>query len=210
MVAQKPAKPALVAEKGKFRVFVGPDNAASEDFSISASGAEWSARADVRITPPGGATTKVTSKLRLDAQANPVEYEWSFDGDRKISGTITFQGGTANVELRQEGAAPFTQQFFFENQRVVILDNNIHHHYAILGRLFDWEKKGTQSFSAFIPQAMIPGTVTLESAGALEVDGAKYDVLRMHTGEVDLDLLFDKQKLARISVPTARVTVVRE
>lgn len=209
--AQKGAERSrLIPDKGKLRIVVNGQTAGTEDFQISGAGAEWNSRAEVQIQMPGGKPAKLSSNLRLGAQERPVQYEWSLESDKKIGGKVLFEGGNASVELKQEGAAPYTQMHMFGEQRVVILDNNFYHHFGILGRLYDWEKKGSQQFPVYVPQEMVPGTATLESAGSQEVDGAKYDVLRLRTDDLDMYLFFDKQRLMRITVPGSNVMVIRE
>jgi len=204
-----PARSRLVADKGKLRIVIDGQAVGTEEFQISGAGSDWTTRSEVKIQIPGAAAAKITSTLRLGAQERPLHYEWSLDSDRKIGGKINFEGGVANEELRQ-GEEVFTQQHMFGDQRVVILDNNMYHHFAILGRLYDWDKKGAQTFTVYVPQETTPGTATLESAGNQEVDGTKYDLLRMRTGELELFLYFDKQRLMRISLPGSNVTVIRE
>lgn len=209
--AQKGAEKARFApDKGKLRIVLEGQQVGLEDFQISNSGTEWNSRAEVKIQLPGTAAAKLISSLRLAAQGNPLVYEWSLEGEKKISGRITFEGGTANVELRQQGAEPFAQQHMFADPRVVILDNNFYHHFAILGRLYDWEKKGEQTFSVYVPQEVVPGTATVDAAGQQDVEGAKLDVLRLRTADLEMFLFFEKQRLMRITVPGSKVMVVRE
>ncbi len=209
-VAQKEAAPRLMPDKGKLKIQFESQVIGTEDFQISGEGGEWVSRSEVKIQLPGSPAAKITSTLRLSAQERPMRYEWALDSDRKISGSIVFDGGVANEELRQGTGEPFTQQHMFGDQRVVILDNNVYHHFAILGRLYDWQKKGPQTFSVYVPQETTPGSATLEAAGNQEVDGTKYDVLQMRTDELVIFLLFDKQRLMRISLPDSKVTVIRE
>ncbi len=200
----------LAADKGKLRILLDGQQVGTEEFQLSGSGTDWTSHSEVKLQTPGGPSAKITSNLRLGAQERPLSYDWSLEGDRKISGRVQFEGGLASVELRQGSESPFTQQHMFGEQRVVILDNNVYHHYGILGRLYDWEKKGPQNFLLYVPQETIPGNATLESAGTQEVDGAKYDVLRLRTDDIEVFLLFDKQRLMRITVPGSKVMVVRE
>ena len=99
----------------------------------------------------------VTGTLELRADGTPVRYEWSTQGTKKASASITFSGSTATIDLRVEGARPFTQQFTFNSPQIAILDNNLYHQYAVLARLYDWNKKGVQTFSVLVPQEMTPG-----------------------------------------------------
>ena len=210
-LAQKEARPRLAADKGKLRIMIDGVVVGTEEFQISGGGAEWNSRAETKIQMPGAPASKINTSLRIGAQERPVLYDWSLEADRKISGRVQFEGGLANVELRQGTDAPYTQQHMFGDQRVVILDNNMYHHFGILGRLYDWDRKGAQEFSVYVPQETIPGKATLESAGNQEVDGARYDLLRMRTDDLEMFLFFDKQlRLMRISVPGSKVSVVRE
>lgn len=201
----------LAQDRGRLRVLLDGQPAGTEDFQISASGAEWVARGTAEITPPGGATTVVNAKLRLGPDATPIDYEWSTEGAKKASAVISFQGGTAKMELRMEGAAPFTQDFFFESPRVVILDNNLYHHYAILARLYDWKAKGAQTFPVLIPQDLTPGTITVELAGTNEVEGVKVDVLLVRSADLQIELYVDAdRRLVRLAVPDSKAEVIRE
>lgn len=206
----KEAGSRLAPDKGKLKILLEDQTIGTEDFQVSSDGSEWVSRSEVKIQMPGAPAARITSTLRLGAQDRPVRYEWALDSDRKISGKISFDGGVANEELRQGTEAPFTQQHMFGDQRVVILDNNVYHHFGILGRLYDWQKKGAQTFSIYVPQETTPGSATLEAAGTQEVDGAKYEVLQMRTDEVLMFLFFDKQRLMRISMPGSKVVVIRE
>lgn len=208
--AQKDARPRLAADKGRLRIVMDQQTVGTEEFQISGTGSEWNTRSEVKIQMAGAPAAKITSSLRLGSQERPVHYEWLLEGEKKIGGRVAFEGGVANVELRQGNEAPYTQQHMFGDQRVVILDNNVYHHFGILGRLYDWDKKGVQEFSVYVPQEAIPGKATLESAGSQEVDGQKYDLLRMRTNDIEIFLFFDKQRLMRITVPGSNVIVVRE
>jgi hypothetical protein len=202
-------KGALAADKGKLRMLLDGQAVGTEEFSISASGAEWTTRGEARIQMPGGAAQTITGRLRLAPDAAPLSYEWSTQAEKKNSGSMTFQGGQARVELNIEGTKPFAIDKQFPG-RVVILDNNMYHHYAILGRLYDWQRKGEQSFPVYIPQDDTPGEVVVKSEGSVEIDGKKFDLLRMRTADLELQLFFDKQRLMRLTAPGGRVVIERE
>ena len=126
----------------------------------------------------------------------------------RFSVTVTREGETRTAQVRP---VPFTQQFFFDSGRVVILDNNLYHHYAILVWLYDWEKRGAQPFNVLIPQDLTPGTVTVEATGQRNVGGTRFDVLRMSAADLEVELFVDRNKrLMRIEVPGSKAEVVRE
>jgi len=201
--------PVLASDKGKFRILVGGQQAGREEFEINPSGEKWVARGNSEIQTPQGAA-RVIGTLELRPDGTPIRYEWSMQGAKKASSTIAFNGMTASVDLRLEGARPFTQQFTFNSAPVVILDNNLYHQYAILARLYDWDKKGAQTFSVLVPQEMTPGSVTVESLGKQESGGAKLDELRVKTEDLEIDLFLDGPRLMRIVSPSTNAEIIRE
>lgn len=198
----------LAPEKGKLRVMQGGSKVAEEDFSISANSRGWLASGNVQINVPGGPGAKLTSRLFLNAQGLPERYEWSLAGeDMKRAGSVQFEGGTASIEVRVDDAAPFTQQLFFSSPRVVILDNNFYHHYAILARLYDRTAKGKQTFAVYIPQDQTPGEVVVESKGEQNSEQGTVEHLQVQTADLVIDLFIGKEGLVRLIVPAANVIV---
>jgi len=105
---------------------------------------------------------------------------------------------------------PFTQQFTFTSSRVAILDNNLNYQYAVLAELYDWSKKGPQTFPVLVPQELTPGTATVESMGKQDSGGKSLEELRVRTEDNEIDLYLDGARLVRIAVPSANAEVVRE
>ena len=208
---ETPGPGGLVADKGKFRVLLDGQPVGTEEFYIAPSGNEWVARSNVEINIPTGEAAKVRAELKLAPNGTPQHYEWTAQGQKKNSATIIFQGGMARAELRMEGASPFTQEFTFDSPNVVVLDNNVYHHYAILARMYDWKTKGAQTFPVLIPQEMTPGTITVESAGQQEIAGVKYELLKVRSADLEIDLYLDASwRLVRLSVPASKAEVMRE
>jgi len=198
----------MAPERGKLRVMQGGTKVAEEEFSISANSGGWLASSNVQINIPGGPSAKLSSRLTLNAQGLPERYEWSLAGEgTKRAGSVQFEGGTASIEVRVDDSQPFTEQFFFDSPRVVILDNNFYHHYAILARLYDWKLKGKQMFRVYIPQDRTPGDVEVQSMGEQDSDKGKVEHLRVRTADLELDLFVNKSGLVRLAVPAANVVV---
>lgn len=212
-IAARPASndtlPALTADKGKFRILVSGQQVGSEEFEIAPSGDNWTAHGVTEIQSPKG-NTRVSGTLSVHADGTPVNYEWSTQGAKKASATLAFSGMTASVELRLQGARPFTQQFTFSTPLVVVLDDNLYHQYTLLARLYDWERKGEQTFSVLVPQEMTPGSVTVDSVGEQEVDGKKLQELQVKTEDNEIDLYLDGPKLMRLVAPAANAEIIRE
>lgn len=201
---------ALAADKGKFRIRVNGQEVGTEEFDIGESASGWAARGATEIHAPGAPSSRVTAKLNLQPDATPLRYEWSIEGAKKASSTIEFQAGKAIVELRLEGARPYTQSFSFPSARIAVLDNNLHHQYEILARLYDWEKKGAQTVSVLVPQELTPGTVTMESLGEQTDNGKKVEALRVHSEDQEINLYFDAGKLVHVVVPSSNAEIIRE
>lgn len=199
----------FVPEKGKFRILADGKETGKEEFEISASDNGWTARGTSEIQSPQGAM-RITGTLELHPDGTPERYEWSTQGPKKASAAVSFNGVTAVAELHLEGMHPFTQQFTFNSPRIAVLDNNLYHHYVILARLYDWEKKGAQTLPVLVPQDMTPGTLTLESLGKQDVGGAKLEELRVKTEDLELDLYLDGPRLVRIVAPSTNAEIVRE
>ena len=199
----------LAADKGTFKILVSGQQIGKEEFSIAPNGGDWSAHGSTEIQSPKG-NTHVTGNLVVHPEGLPVRYEWSAQGAKKASATIGFAGVTATVELHLEGAKPFTQQFTFAAPLVVVLDDNLYHQYTFLARLYDWDKKGEQTFSVLVPQEMTPGTVTVDSMGEQVVNGQKVQELRVRTEDNEIDLFLDGPKLVRLVAPAANAEIIRE
>ena len=212
----------LAADKGTFRILLDGQPVGSEEFEISQDGRDWQARATSQITTADGTTTQVKGTLRLTADGSPLRYEWSTQGEKKAGALVDFRSGVASATLLLENSQPFEQQFTFDSPRIVILDNNLYHHYAILARLYDWSARGAQTFPVLIPQEMTPGSITVESLGAVSasrtgsrdpqsVEGKPLELLRVRTPDLEVDLYLDSaRRLVQLAVPSSKALILRE
>ena len=201
-------------DKGRFRIVVAGTPAGRESFEISRSGANWVARGTSEVNARG-VTTHVTGVLTMAADGAPLRYDWTTQSAKKASAVVTFSGTsptgtTATINLRLEGAKPFTQQFFFKTPRVVILDNNLYHQYELLARMYDWNKKGVQNMAVLIPQEMTPGSVAVESLGTKQVGKSNMEELRVRSEDLEIDLYLDNGRLGRVVAPGSNAEAVRE
>ncbi len=201
----------LASDKGKFRDTVSGRQVGSEQFEIAPSGEGWVAHGSSDVKPAQGPETHITSLLRLRGDGAPVHYEWTTAaGPRNATASIDFDNGTATVHLQINGGKAFTQQFFFKTPVVAILDDNLYHQYAILADLYDWSKKGQQTFPVFIPQEMTPGTIIVEALDPEDREGKSLQRLKVHSQDLEITLYLDGKRLIRIAVPSANAEIVRE
>jgi hypothetical protein len=217
VAAQKKITPGAVAsllaqDKGKFSIVLDGKSVGHEDFEIAPSGGGWTARGttDLKV-PDAGSAIRVDGTLVLQPDGAPISYEWTSRDDKTNGAHILFANGVAKITLEMQGARPFEQDLTFGSPLIAVLDNNLYHQYAILARLYDWSKRGTQTFSVLIPQELTPGSITVESTGSASAGGKTYERLRVTTADLEVLLLLDSNhRLMRLEVPTAKVSVIRE
>src|SRR5262249_10879328 len=117
----------------------------------------------------------------------------------------------AKITLEMQGARPFEQDMSFGTPLVAVLDNNLYYQYAVLARVYDWTKGGTQNLPVLIPQELTPGTISIESAGSQSLNGKSYDTLRVVTSDLEVALYLDSNhRLMRVEVPSAKASITRD
>jgi hypothetical protein len=209
---KKPAGHSVFTQdKGRLTIKLDGQTVGHEDFQISQSGESWLAKGTAEFKTLEGASSKVTGALTLQPDGAPVHYDWNAQTDKNNGAHVSFANGVASITLEMQGARPFQQDLSFNSQLIAVLDNNLYHQYAVLARLYDWTKRGEQSFPVLIPQELTPGTIKVESTGSATADGKNYDSLKVTTTDLEIQLLLDSNhRLMRLEVPSAKVSVVRD
>ena len=198
-------------DKGKLTIKLGGQTVGHEDFEIAPSGGGWLAKGVSEIKPPEGASSKVSGSLTLQPDGSPISYEWSAQAGKTNGAHILFANGVASITLEMQGARPFQQDLTFNSPLIAVLDNNLYHQYAVLARIYDWSKRGAQTFPVLIPQELTPGSITVQSTGSASADGKTYEGLKVSTSDLEILLLLDgNHRLMRLEVPDAKVSVIRE
>lgn len=201
----------FVQDKGKLTIKLGGQIVGHEDFEIAPSGGGWLAKGLAEIKPPEGAASKVSGSLTLQGNGAPISYEWISQAEKTNGAHILFANGVASITLEMQGARPFQQDLTFNTPLIAVLDNNLYHQYAVLARIYDWSKRGVQTFPVIIPQELTPGTITVQSTGSASADSKTYEGLKVNTSDLEILLLLDgNHRLMRLEVPDAKVSVIRE
>lgn len=209
--AKGPGASIFTQDKGKFTIRLDGQTVGHEDFEIAPSGAGWLAKGSAEIKPAQNPASKVTGALTLQPDGAPISYSWTAQADKTNSANILFDNGIAKMTLQMQGAHPFDQTFTFGTPLVAVLDNNLYYQYGVLARLYDWSKRGPQTFPVLIPQELMPGSITAESTGSASLDGKSYEGFRVNTSDLEVDLYLDSNhRLMRLEVPSAKVSVVRD
>src|SRR5213080_1704100 len=201
----------LAQDKGKLTIKLGGQTVGHEEFEIAPSGGGWLAKGLAEIKPPEGGSSKVSGSLTLQADGAPISYDWSSQAEKTNGAHILFANGVARITLEMQGARPFQQDLTFNTPLIAVLDNNLYHQYGVLARIYDWSRRGAQTFPVLIPQELTPGTITVQSTGSASADGKTYEGLKVNTSDLEILLLLDgNHRLMRLEVPDAKVSVVRE
>jgi hypothetical protein len=200
-------------DKGRLVIQLNGETIGSEQFELSQSGNNWLAKGTTELKVPGTkAATSVSGTLILQPDGAPISYEWTSRADKTNGAHVVFSNGTAKITLQMQGAQrPFEQDLSFNAPVIAVLDNNLYHQYSLLAKLYDWTKRGPQTFPVLIPQDLTPGTISVEATGSTTVDGKSYEGLRVTTADLEVLLLLDSNhRLMRLEVPSAKVLVVRQ
>ncbi|MGB8473556.1 MAG: hypothetical protein WCE61_05655 [Candidatus Acidiferrum sp.] len=206
-----PGAAVLAQDHGKLTIKLDGKTVGHEEFQIAPSDGGWLAKGNAEINPSGAAASKVSGSLTLQPDGAPIRYTWTSHTDKTNSANILFENGVAKMTLQMQGAHPFDQTFTFGSPIIAILDNNLYYQYGVLARLYDWSKRGPQSFPVLIPQELMPGTITAEATGSASMDGKSYEGFRVTTNDLEVDLYLDSNhRLMRLEVPTAKVSVTRD
>jgi hypothetical protein len=212
---QKKAAPAgspvFAQDKGKFTIQLNGQTVGHEEFDISAAGAGWATHSTTDLKALDTPASRVTGTLMLQPDGTPISYQWSSQAEKTNGAHIVFSNGVAKITLEMQGARPFEQDLTFGTPLIAVLDNNLYYQYAVLARVYDWNKRGAQTFPVLIPQDLTPGSITIESTGTASAAGKSYEGLRVTTSDLEVLLYLDSNhRLMRLEVRSAKVSVFRD
>jgi hypothetical protein len=206
-----PAGSVFVVDKGKLKIFLDGKSVGHEEFEIVPAGGNWIAKGTTHLSVEGSPAATVTGTLTLQPTGAPVSYEWTSQSDKTNGAHILFANGVAKMTIQMQGAHPFEQDLTFNSPLVVVLDDNLYYQYAALARIYDWSRRGPQTFSVLVPQELLPGTITVNGAGPLTSEGKSYEGLKVTTNDLEVLLYLDSNhRLMRLEVPSSKAAVIRE
>jgi hypothetical protein len=208
---KKPAGSVFVSDKGKFKVLLDGKPVGQEEFEINQSGVGWIAKGSTHFAMEGAPAATVTGNLELEPNGAPISYDWTSQSDKNSSAHIAFVNNVAKMNIQIGAAHPFEQDLTFNSPLIVVLDDNLYYQYAVLARVYDWNRRGTQTFSVLIPQELLPGTITVDWSGAVSAEGQAYEGLKVTTSDLEIILYLDSNhRLMRLAVPSSKAAVIRE
>jgi len=209
--------PVEVEDQGVFLISAGGKPVGTESFKIHSSGGKVEARGEVRLhLEQNGKTVNVQSfsDLVLDPLLRPLTYTWSQQGPQSSRLEVDFRARPARVRYNTVAGAEDDRAFDLPLD-VMVLDDNVFHHYQLIVARFLAMGGGKQTLRIFVPQEALPSLLTVQNMGnASASDGpalANLAHLVITTDVTHIDLWVSSQShLERISVPTAQLEAVRK
>jgi hypothetical protein len=217
-VGQAPnAAPADLNDRGTFEIISAGQSLGTESFEIRVRSGQIEAQGDVhlRVQEKGKIIeVRTSSNLLLDPQLDPLSYTWNQKGAQSSQLSIDFRTQPVHTHYKTVTGQDDRRDFKLDKD-VIVLDDNIIHHYQLAVAHYDQAKSGTQAFRAFIPQEALPGVITLNSAGSepVTVDGEKRTLRRflLTTELAQISLWVDAQgHLQLVSAPDAQYQAMRK
>jgi hypothetical protein len=186
-----PIKP----ETGHFTIYVDGKKMGTEDYRIVPQRGGYLVEGRTIITS-GGQNSDLKSRMELDEALLPKSYEFESRGN-----VVRLKVETPLSELEYTSPGKKQSDSIRFPKDGVIVDSNFFHHYLVLlyrvGTV-----PGLSTVSAFVPQALEVGPITIRNLGN--------HTFEMDSGEVKVKATTDMEgKLIRLEVPAAKVVVER-
>ena len=216
---ETPGNPRLVNvdDEGVFVISLGGRPVGTERFKIHSSQGKVEAQGEIRLhLEQNGKTVGVQSfpDLVLDPQLRPVTYTWNQKGPQSSRLEVDFSGKLARVRYKTISGNEDNRDFALPPD-VVVLDDNVVHHYQLIIARYQAMGGGKQTFRVFVPQEALPSLQTVKDMGnaATAIDGVTANLrhLVITTDITHIDLwVDDQQHIERFSVPEAQLEAIRK
>lgn len=209
------AATAKADDRGAFVLSLAGRQVGTESFDIRSSEGKIEARAEIHLrVQQNGKTVELESypDLLMNSQFQPITYAWTQKGAQSSHLEIDFRTSPAKCRYRTVTGQVDDRDFDLPKD-VVILDDNVFHHYQLVVSRLTLPPGGHQTFDAFVPQEALPGVLTVEEVGngSTQNSGEKLRHLRVTTEMTRIDLWVDQQQhLQRVSNPETQFEAVRK
>jgi len=204
-------------DRGTFVLSLAGQPVGTETFDIRSERdrIEAGAEIELRIEREGKVHNFRTSpKLNLDGELRPRSYSWSQKGAQSSRLEVDFRSTPARASYKTVDGQDDVRDFELPKD-IVVLDDNVIHHYQLIVARFRKAGGQNQSFPAFVPQEALPGMVSVEEMGEEKLDlGRGPEALRhlvISTELARIELWVDKEdRLQRVSIPAAQLEAIRK
>jgi hypothetical protein len=214
--ARNPDTPDL-NDRGVFELFAAGKSIGTETFNIRARSGRIEAQGEGHLQMEQNGKiieVRTSSSLSLDPQLDPISYTWSQKGTQSSKLSVDFRNKPAHIRYKTVSGQDDRRDFALDKD-VLVLDDNIIHHYQLAVARYDRAKGGTQTLRAFIPQEALPGEITLNSTGpeSVTVLGNKrtlnHFVLSTELAQIRL-WIDDRGRLQMVSAPGGQFQAMRK
>jgi hypothetical protein len=204
-------------DHGTFEIYAAGKSIGTERFDIHVRSEQVEAQGEIHLrVEQDGKTMEVRTSpnLVLDPQLHPLSYTWSQKGSQSSQLSIDFRASPVRTRYKTVSGEEDRRDFKLTKE-VVVLDDNVLHHYQLVVARYDQTTGGKQTFHAFIPQEALPGVITVEQTGMepVSVEGTtlslRHLILTTELAHVDL-WVDDQAHLQVVSVPEAQFQAVRK
>ncbi|MGA3326011.1 MAG: hypothetical protein ABSF45_16180 [Terriglobia bacterium] len=211
------AAPPDLNDHGTFEISVGGKSMGTETFEIRVRAGQIEAQGDVHLqVEQNGKKLEIrtSSNLLLNPGFDPLSYTWSQKGAQSSQLSVDFRTQPIHARFKTVGGQDDRRDFKLDKD-VIVLDDNVIHHYQLAVARYDQAKGGTQAFRAFIPQEAMPGLITLNCLGSepITVNGGNRTLRRfLLTAQLaQISLWVDDQgHLQLVSAPDAQFQAMRK
>ena len=217
---QEPAggpRPVSVDDEGVFLISMAGHPVGSETFHIHSSRGRIEARAEIRLSiEKNGKTVSVESfpDLVTDSELRPLTYAWRLHGAQSSRLEVDFRARPAKVRYHTINGSEDTRDFNLPPD-VVILDDNVIHHFELIAARLQAMGGGKQTLNVFVPQEALPSLLTVEDLGMSPMQdssgapGLRHLLVTTDVTHVDL-WVDDKLHVQRVSVPAVQLEALRK
>ena len=209
--------PLNVEDEGVFVISIAGRAIGSETFRIHSSPGRIEARGEIRLNfEKNGKTVSVQSfpDLVADSQLRPLTYTWRLHGPQSSRLEVDFRATPAKVRYHTINGNEDDRDFDLTPD-VVVLDDNVIHHFQLIAARLQAMGGGKQTLRVFVPQEALPSLLTVEDLGVAATPdssgqtGWRHLLLTTDVTHVDL-WVDDKLHVQRVSAPAARLEASRK
>jgi len=204
-------------DRGVFVISLAGKRIGTETFEIRATdkGIEAEGKVEMRVQQESKTVEfRTSSKLVLDSALRPLTYNWGQKGAQSSQLEIDFQASMTKVRYKTVTGEEDARDFELPKE-VVVLDDNVFHHFQLIAQKYLRNGSGKQTLSAFVPQEALPGALDVQDAGpdSAEIGGQKQTLrhLVFSTELKQIDLWVDEEgRVQRIYNSDAQLDAVRK
>jgi len=209
--------PVNVDDEGVFVIAVAGRPMGSETFKIRSWPGRIEAKGEIRLNiEKNGKTVSVQSfpDLVADFQLRPLTYTWRLHGAQSSWLEVDFHARPAKVRYHTINGYEDDRDFDLSSD-VVVLDDNVIHHFQLIVARWQAMGGGKQTLRVFVPQEALPSLMTVEDLGIAATPdssataGVRHLLITTDVTHVDL-WVDDKLHVQRVSVPTAQLEALRK